>query len=176
MTEPPSISGWKRLAIIAGIAGAVFVPGCGDSQRITQLEKQNEEFKAQLARNQSATDFDLQAKCAKDSKAWFGESFSGAKDTILLDYSNHYNKEQNKCFVVVEWHYKAAFYGEGSWTNHMSLWDLYENTKLGEAVEQHIITFKPISTRTELQSCNVLDKKCTTVVEFDDLVRPCMSK
>jgi hypothetical protein len=78
--------------------------------------------------------------------------------------------------VVVEWHYKAAFYGEGSWTNHTSLWDLYENTKLGEAVEQHIISFKPPSTRDEVQSCNVLDKKCTTVVEFDDLARPDMSK
>jgi hypothetical protein len=58
----------------------------------------------------------------------------------------------------------------------MMLRDVYENTRLGEVVEQHIIEFKPPSTRNEVQSCNVLDKKCTTVVEFDDLVRPYRSK
>jgi len=160
----------------AFLAAVVFAAGCGDSQRITQLEKQNEEFKAQLARNQAATDFDLQAKCAKDSKAWFDENFPIDKDTILLDHSNHYNKEQNKCFVMIEWHYKSSLYGEGSWTNHMSLWDAYENVERGEFIEQHIITFKPPSTRTEVQGCNVLDKKCTSIGEFDDLVRPYMTK
>jgi hypothetical protein len=154
----------------------VFTVGCRDGQRITQLEKQNEEFKGQLARNQAATDFDLQAKCAKDSKTWFSESFSNDKDTVLLDHTNHYNKEENKCFMVVEWHYKSSFYGEGSWTNHMSLWDVYENTRLGEMIEQHIIEFKPPSTRNEVQGCSVLDKKCNSVGEFDELVRPYMSK
>jgi outer membrane murein-binding lipoprotein Lpp len=176
MAESPSINSWKKLAIIAGVAVVVLAAGCGDSQRIAQLEKQNEEFKAQLARNQAATDFDLQAKCSKDAKTWFDENFPSDKDTILLDRSNHYNKEQNKCLVMIEWHYKAAFYGEGSWTNHMSLWDVYENTRLGEVVEQHIIEFKPPSTRNEVQSCNVLDKKCTSVGEFNVLVRPYMSK
>ena len=166
----------KKSIHAAFLAAIVFTAGCGDGQRIAQLEKQNEEFKAQLARNQAATDFDLQAKCAKDSTAWFNESFSNDKDTILLDHSNHYNKEQNKCFIVVEWHYKSSYYGEGSWTNHMSLWDVYENTRLGEVVEQHIIEFKPPSTRNEVQSCSMLDKKCSTVAEFDDLARPYMSK
>jgi outer membrane murein-binding lipoprotein Lpp len=53
--------------VLAGAAVLMLVAGCGNDQRIAQLEKQNEEFKAQLARNQSATDFDLQAKCAKDA-------------------------------------------------------------------------------------------------------------
>jgi hypothetical protein len=176
MTESPSISGWKALAIIVGVAVAALAAGCGDGQRITQLEKQHEEFKAQLARNQAVTDFDLQAKCSKDAKAWFDENFPSDKDTILLDHSNHYNKEQNKCFVMIEWHYKSSLYGEGSWTNHMSLWDAYENVERGEFIEQHIITFKPPSTRNEVQGCNVVDKKCSSVGEFDDLVGPYMSK
>ncbi len=162
--------------VLAGVAVAVLAVGCGNGERIARLEKQNEELRQQIAQRNAATDLDLQAKCSKDSKAWFSESFSSDKDTVLLDYSNHYNKEQNKCFLVVEWHYKSSFYGEGSWTNHLSLWDVYENAKLGEFVEQHIITFKPPSTRTEVQGCNVLDKKCMTVAEFDDLVRPYMNK
>jgi hypothetical protein len=176
MTESPSISGWKTLAIFATVTVTVLAAGCGDGQRIAQLEKQNEEFKAQLARNQAATEFDLQAKCSKDSKAWFSESFSNDKDTVILDYSNHYNKEQNKCFTVVEWHYKSALFGEGSWVNHMSLWDVYENTKYGEFVEDHIISFKPVSTRTQVDTCNVLDKKCASGDEFNNLVRPYMNK
>jgi outer membrane murein-binding lipoprotein Lpp len=37
--------------VLAGAAVSMLLAGCDDSQRITQLEKQNEEFKAQLARN-----------------------------------------------------------------------------------------------------------------------------
>ncbi len=26
------------------------------------------------------------------------------KNTLLLDYTNHYNKGMTKCFIQVEWH------------------------------------------------------------------------
>jgi hypothetical protein len=39
---------------------------------------------------------------------WAG---SRDKNTILLDFRNHYNKKENKCFGFVEWHYHSNFAG-----------------------------------------------------------------
>ena len=58
-------------------------------------------------------------------------STSREKETILLDFTNHYNVKQNKCLILVEYHYKSQFTGPGgeSWTNDTSLFDVYENAK-----------------------------------------------
>ncbi len=45
--------------------------GCDDSEKITQLEKQNQELQVEVKRNESVVDYDLQDKCSKDATAWF---------------------------------------------------------------------------------------------------------
>src|SRR5713226_10771540 len=94
---------------------------CDISDRVSKLEKQAKGMQSDKDR---MTDYDLQAKCSKDAKAWFNENWSSDKDTILLDFMNHYNKKQNKCFILVERHYNSNLAAPGgtSWTNDMSLW------------------------------------------------------
>src|ERR1019366_3368203 len=87
------------------IAAAVMLAaiGCDTSERIARLEKQNQELQTELKNRNATADYDLQAKCSKDARIWFNENWSRDKDTILLDFSNHYNKSLNKCFIVVEY-------------------------------------------------------------------------
>jgi hypothetical protein len=47
-----------------------LLAGC-DADRIAKLEKDNADLKAKLDRQSAAVDYDLQAKCSKDARAWF---------------------------------------------------------------------------------------------------------
>jgi hypothetical protein len=158
----------------------IFLPmfGCNDD-KIAQLEKQNTELKAQLAKEKDTTrDFDLQAKCSKDARIWFNQNWSRDKDTILLDFSNHYNAEHNKCFILTESHYNSHFANPGgnSWANDMTLTDVYENAKYAEFVENHVTDVKPtLNVANEVITCDVQGAKCKTGEEFDNLIRPYMN-
>jgi hypothetical protein len=159
------------------ILAIVLIPcGC-DSEQISKLEKQNHELQAQLQKQQAA-DLDLQAKCARDSRTFFAEGWGRNKDTILLNYSNHYNKKQNKCFIIVEHHYNSHFAGPGgdSWTNDIEVYDVYENVKYGYFAENHYTHYKPqISTNDEMLSCEMWGKKCNGIQEFNSLAAPYMN-
>jgi hypothetical protein len=155
---------------------AVLMVGCNAQERISRLEKQNQQLQAEIKNNQAATDFDLQAKCARDSKTWFNENWGrGDKDTILLTFTNHYNRVQNKCFILVEYHYSFEK-GTTSWANHMTLWDAYENLKYGEFSERHQVVTKPESRIVvSVDTCEVFGKECKTADEFNNIVRPFMN-
>src|ERR1039458_798810 len=125
-----------------------LLAGC-EADRVAKLEKENADLKAKVEKQNTALDYDLQAKCSKDA--------------VLLDFTNHYDAKLNKCFILVEYHYKSDFAcpGGNSWTNDMSLTDVYQNAKLAYFTENHITNWKPeFSLRNEVISCNVLDKEC----------------
>lgn len=154
------------------LACCTLLAGC-DTDRIAKLEKENADLKAKVEKQSIVVDYDLQAKCAKDARSWFNENWSRDKDTILLDFTNHYNAKQNKCFILVEYHYKSNFAGPGgdSWTNDMSLTDIYENSKYAGFDENHYTYYKPqFNTHDEVISCNVAGTKCKTGDEFNNLV------
>ncbi len=69
------------------------------------------------------------------------------------------------------------FYGQtGSWTGDIQLWDVYENSKYGSFGENHMTFSEPtIHLTEEVIVCEVLDKKCKTVQEFNSLVQPYMN-
>ena len=144
--------------------------GCDTSQRITNLEKQ-------ISKRDIVADYDLQAKCAKDAKTWFRENWRDvvASTSILLDYTNHYNKAMNKCFIVVEYHY--TFDKDiGNWTNNVTLWDVYENVKIAEFNESHSIEYKPTTATVDrVVTCEVAGTKCTALQQFNNLCRPYMN-
>jgi hypothetical protein len=156
--------------------GAVLLMaiGCGQDEKIANLEKQNQALRAEMDKSHTAADYDLQAKCSKDARAWFNENWSRDKDTILLDFTNHYNESMNKCFILVEYHYS---YGrESSWANDMSLWDVYENAKYANISDHHITYYTPtIKTEENVVECQVSDKKCTSLGEFNNLTGPYLS-
>jgi hypothetical protein len=150
----------------------LLLSACDIPDRVSKLEKETKEMQTERDR---VSDYDLQAKCSKDARAWFNENWSRDKDTVLLDFTNHYNKKGNKCFILVEFHYNNNFVGPGGtgWTNHMSLWDIYENSKYGELVENHYTYFKPtVTTSNELVTCDMLGQKCKSMDEFNGFIRP----
>ena len=159
---------------IAGFAAALLVvTGCDTSGRISRLEKQNQELQAAVANKERATaDYELQAKCGRDAKIWFDANWPHDKDTLLLTYTNHYNKAQNKCFILIEYHFNVQGL-ESSWTNNMSLWDIYENVSYGMLAENYTTYHKPeFRIAEEVVNCELLSNKCKTMDEFNNLIRP----
>ncbi len=120
----------------------------------------------------------MQAKCSRDAKVFFNEGWRGDKDTIILNYSNHYNKRENKCFIIVENHYNSHFAmgGGTSWTNDMNIYDVYENIQYGHFAENHYVQYKPkISSSDEFLSCEVSGQKCTDLNQFNTLAARLMN-
>jgi hypothetical protein len=161
-----------RLPILSLIATMLIVSGCDDPQRTARVEKENAELKAQLNEKNITRNYDLEARCSKDAKAWFHEHYQPDKDTLLLDFTNHYNLASNQCFVLVELHLNTG--GEGSWVNNMSLWNVYENSRYGNFSEDHDIDSKNGSTNHVFE-CEMLGSECTTINQFNGLAQTYMS-
>lgn len=166
-----------RLFCFIGLGTVLFFTACDNSDRIAQLEKQNKELEEKLNKENVVAEYDLAAKCSKDAKAWFSEHWHPDKGTKLLDFTNHYNKKENKCFIVVEYHYNSDLNPYGtSWTNDLSLWDIYENSQFGDFDENHYTDNVPkFNIRKEVVTCKVSGQECKSVDEFDNLVRPFMN-
>jgi hypothetical protein len=70
-----------RLFLIACIAS-----GCDLDERVSRLEKQSKDREAELKQDNPVEVYDLQAKCSKDSKAWFSENWEiGDRRDVTLD-------------------------------------------------------------------------------------------
>jgi hypothetical protein len=163
--------------VIGLLTCCILLAGC-DADRIAKLEKENAELKAKIEKQSLVADYDHQAKCAKDARSWFNENWSRGKNTIILDFTNHYNVKLNKCFILVEHHYNShlASSGGDSWTNDMSITDVYENSTYAQFTENHYIYWKPkYSEGEEVITCSVGGATCKTGEEFNDLIRPHMN-
>ena len=164
----------RRSSLLIGSGALLLVVGCNNSERIAGLEKQNQEMKGEISKLRAASDYDLQAKCSRDARAWFNENWSRDKNTMLLDFTNHYNKNLNKCLALVEFHFLFDP-NSGSWTNDMTLWDIYENSKYGNYAESHLVYTKPFRVEDQMNRCEMLDKTCKTIEEFKAFVRSYMN-
>jgi len=163
-----------KIALVLMICVGMLA-GC-DVDRMTRLEKENGDLKAKVARQDTAMNYDLQAKCSKDARAWFNQNWSRNKNTILLDFTNHYSKSQNSCFIEVEHHWNEATFikGNSSWTNHITLWNAYENSQYAEFSESHYLNFKDPPIENVL-ACSVYGQKCTSIDQFNNLASHYMS-
>jgi hypothetical protein len=175
------VPGFERLGnmklAIGLLTCCTLAAGC-DASRISKLEKENADLKAKVEKQGVVVDYDLQTKCAQDARTWFKENWSADKDTILLNYTNHYNAKLNKCFVLVEDHYNSHFAGPGddSWTNDIDLTDVYERSTYAHFAKKHYTHRKPdLNTQEEVITCDVLGKKCETAVEFNNLISQYMN-
>lgn len=124
--------------------------------------------------SKEAGGYDLQAKCARDSEAWFNEHWNqNDLHTLSLSYTQHYNKSLSKCFVIVKRRYSTnKLITFSNW----SLWEIYENVQHANStrmVEQHP---QPAAHHEEsLVACEVFGKRCKTSEEFDSLVHAYMN-
>ena len=122
---------------VAGIAVLLLIMvGCDSSDRVAKLEKKNKELQTAQSERDRVANYDLQSKCAKDAKQWFGENWPSDKTTVLLTYTDHYSKSFNKCFTFVEYHYSAG--RNMDWINHMTIYDIYENSEEAGFTENHM--------------------------------------
>jgi hypothetical protein len=83
--------------LVMTLACVVFC-GC-DTARVDRLEKENAALKAKVDKADVALNLDLQAKCSKDARTWFNQNWPRDKNTIMLDFTNHYNAKFNKCLA-----------------------------------------------------------------------------
>ncbi|MCX6763153.1 MAG: hypothetical protein NTZ97_00235 [Candidatus Moranbacteria bacterium] len=88
----------KKILFIAGIS-ILFLAGCSNFDKISQLEKQNQDLQAQSNNQQQINNLDLQAKCSDMASKYFISK--GYKTSDGFDYKNHYNSKLNKCFILI---------------------------------------------------------------------------
>jgi hypothetical protein len=159
----------SRTGLVVNIVLVFVMAACDQPDRIATLEKQVKELQGEVTKQKASADFDFQERCARDARVWFKENWSSDKNTIVLDYINHYDKNLNHCFIQVEYHYS---FGTGmSWVKDTSIWDVNENTKFGDFSETHYIYGKPdMKDEDTVGECNVMETKCKTLDEYRRLV------
>jgi hypothetical protein len=162
-----------RVPILSLIVAMLVVGGCDDPQQTARLQKENAELKAQLNEKNVTRNYDLQTRCSKDAKVWFNQSYSRDKDTMMLDFSNHYNTASNQCLILIEYHFSNR--SGRSWLNNMSLYNVYENARYGNYLEEHVIGFDHDDPKDKLITCDMFDEKCTSLDQFNKFVQPYMS-
>jgi hypothetical protein len=162
-----------RVPILSLIVVMLVVGGCDDPQRTARLEKENADLKAQLNEKKVTRNYDLQTRCSKDARVWFNQNHSRDKDTMMLDFSNHYNSASNQCLIFIEYHFSNR--SGRSWLNNMSLYNVYENARYGNYLEQHVIGFDHDDPKDELITCEMFDTKCTSLDQFNRFVQPYMN-
>ncbi|MFA5196301.1 MAG: hypothetical protein WC401_10940 [Bacteroidales bacterium] len=113
--------------------------------------------------NQRSTkdEYILQEKCGKSCEEYFRKTYGGLTDQqYTYDYKNHYNKNMNKCFILLD--SRSPYSG-----NRKDLRDINENKQYGSfwRSSKGVITF-----------CRVSKKECESEEEWDSLVKPYMEE
>jgi hypothetical protein len=114
-------------------------------------------------------DSGLQEKCGKYCKEYFIKTYGNGR--IEVDngqenwtYDNHYNKKLNKCFILTTTLVSTKNKMHGG--KRKEIFDIREYTSYGE--------FLMID--DQLIFCNVLEEKCKSESEWDQLVKPYMKE
>ena len=116
-----------------------------------------------------AVNLELQAKCAKDAKAWFESTWPERLEpnSISAEYTNHYSMAKNKCFITVEYKYFFPTFGSETWVDDLTTHDVYENREVASVSEEHGPMMKVTVT-----DCQVFGTKCSTMQEYRALSKP----
>jgi hypothetical protein len=167
-----------RKFVLAALS-LTFLPttGCDSPQRIARLEKDNTELKAQLEKQNAAASLGEQEKCSNAAKRFFNENYGRPdNDTIMINFHNHFNRKQSRCFVVVEWHYRKSGPHSDNWTNLIKIYDALENNEYADFAANHYIEGSPsYNDREEVITCKVAGAKCNSIDEFNKLSSPLMN-
>jgi hypothetical protein len=152
--------------------------GCDAPQRIARLEKVNAEMKAKLEKQNTEASLGEQEKCSNAAKRFFNENYGRPdKDTIMINFHNHFNRKRSSCFVVVEWHYRNRGPHSDNWTNLIKIYDAFENNEYADFAENHYIEGPPsYADREEVITCEAVGVKCKSINEFNKLSSPLMNE
>jgi len=143
----------------------IFCVGC-NGDRISQLEKENRDLKAALAQKTVSRNDD-QMKCLKEARTVFEDKYRRDNSTIYLNYMNHFNRDENVCYVFVEWRANNAPVGRISSVN---LWSIQKNLRVGV-----FLANESPEGKESVSKCVVNGISCTNLDEFNKLVQPFMN-
>jgi hypothetical protein len=117
--------------------------------------------------------YEMQDKCAATAKQWLKNEWgsSTGNGLELKDFTNHYNKTENKCYGVI----RARVTVGQNWTEVTDLYDLQENTTIAELGMTHMHDFSTGTYKDTAEHCIVGNKTCESRDEFDALLKPYMS-
>jgi hypothetical protein len=154
---------------------SVFFAGCGNSERVAQLEKQNRDLSAKLELLSKGKTLDLQEQCARQARQefkflkWDGEPFAS--------YTNHYNGHLNKCFIEIQNTDTKAARPDIFISKTLS--DAFEGKGYGEynwksAKGKKYWEVPPFLCKVTVESGD--EKICHSSEEFDGLIKPYMEQ
>jgi len=110
----------------------------------------------------------LEEQCGKNAHDRFTQR-NGIIETkngmMLINYTYHYNKKMNKCFVLLE---TTNYKNNEAVSNIKELWDINENENYGKFFK-YVKDDKPFA-------CKVANKRCHSEYAFDSLVKPYMEE
>jgi hypothetical protein len=109
-------------------------------------------------------EYELQEHCKKSAVEFVQAQYKDWAGGMVTNYTNHYNRKLNKCFV------KATFVrNEGFVQTTKTLWDINENNRYGEVVSGLFHPGTPIV-------CEMLGKWCKSESEWNSLAKPYMEE
>jgi hypothetical protein len=104
-------------------------------------------------------EYELQERCGNRAEERYRKEYGN--ETPMSNYTNHYNRKLNRCFILVTQIIQSDTY--------KTLVDINEN-------RPHGFFSKIVSLRTPTSWCEVLGKPCHSESEWDSLVRPFMEE
>jgi hypothetical protein len=168
-----SMSSLSRLVVWPAL---LCVAGCADSHRIAELEKQTKDLQQQLqeTRRESigkAASLNLQGKCADQARKEFKEN--GWDRESVAGFTNHYNAQFNRCFVLIEITKGAPP------SNAKSLLDAYEGKQYGDyfwinSQGKKYWEVQPVVCKATMPSGE--ERNCQSEEEFYDLIKVYMEQ
>ena len=118
---------------------------------------------------------ELQEQCVKRSKEYFNKEYCngiincGYEERLTSNYTNHYNKKLNKCYILIT---STEFIRnkENKIENIglKTLFELNENKEYGSLIK--------FENDNKLINCRILEKYCNFEKEWDLVVKPYMEE
>jgi hypothetical protein len=159
-----------RLRQVLLACAVPFLSGC-DSDRIAQLEKQNQELAAKLEAAAKSASLALQAQCSQQADKLSKEG--GWDKDEMTSAINHYNSKLAKCFVQVSNTDVKTDRATGEIYFTKDLYDAFEKKPYGEYFAAgNSRTKENITTKQCYVISSAGDKTvCRSPSEFDSLAK-----
>jgi hypothetical protein len=112
-------------------------------------------------------DYDLQERCGKNAAEYVKKQYGDAS------YVNHYNKNLNKCFVLIDYQEGAdsvfsSVFCDGKGDQVTLLKDVHENKQFG--------IFAICNISWKVCACNKFNEICKSREEWDQFIKPFMEE
>lgn len=165
-----------RLAAFVFLAALLTsLTGCDSSDRIAALEKQTQQLQEDVKKISQSSEYDLQEKCEKEARDFFKREWESAgrdRTTLVLEFTNHYSRKENRCFMRIDFRYLVTPQ-LASWNENVLIWDVQENSQLARYGGHHEVSSSGDTPKTEdwTVMCEVNEQKCKTMSEFNNLTR-----